>query len=85
MSKDERIILMLALIALVALVIGKWKASHAPAGYTPSEGLTNLNYNQPRWAFAPPVANILPQSAASMLGVPLPDGAKWSTSDCGCY
>lgn len=81
MSKDERVVLMLALIALVALVIGKWKASIAPAGYESSEPMTNLTYNQPRWQFAPPLANILPQSADSMLGVSLPS----YTADCGCY
>lgn len=83
MSNDERTLLMLALIALVSLVIAKWKASIAPSGFVSSDAMTNLNMNQPRWAFAPPVANIIPQAAASMLGVELPESGM--VSDCGCY
>lgn len=83
MGNDERTLLVVTMIALVALVIAKWKATISPPGYKSHEPLTNLNYNQPRWAFAPPVANIIPQSAASMLGVELPDSGM--ISDCGCY
>lgn len=76
MGQDERILLSVAFVALVSLVIAKWKAAVGAAGDNPLDGgftpVSSLTYNQPAWAYAPPFANIIPSAAKSQLGVALP-------------
>lgn len=84
MSKDERILIFMSVAALIAALAWKFRAALVGAS---SEGegeyVTNLTYNQPSF-MGSGVANVLPQGAASSLGVPLNDGSYYSSS-CGCF
>lgn len=71
MQLDERVVTISLLIALVALVIAKWRSSDGTARI-PS---TRLNYNQPVWSLEAPFANVLPNAAASLAGVSLSTAA----------
>lgn len=85
MTREETTLLMLAFGALVALLIWyKRPVADIPlSDYT--EPVTNLTVNQP-FMFSPPVANIMPQTASSELGVPLSDtDPYYSSQNCGCY
>lgn len=87
MSREETTIIVLTLGALVAYLAWFTKP---PAVIEEGEaavayGATNLTLNQP-FMFAPPVANILPQQAASQLGQPMPTSEPYysATYGCGC-
>ncbi len=79
MEKQEKILLGLLAVALVALVIFRVRPDLAPdvtpnmASTTParagavSQGPEYLTYNQP-YAFGPPVYNALPQITAGQAG-----------------
>jgi hypothetical protein len=98
MGKEERIIFALGFVALVALVIfsrgpvpmtGNAPTSPPdttanPVDYQSASLANYLTYNQP-WLMAPPVANILPQSASGQLGQALPDADNSGDFyGCGC-
>lgn len=92
MSKDERIILAISFTALVALIIAKWRnvVSGDPSPAESDSGalsLTPLTYNQaPMFMFSPPVANVLPNSAASLGGsvTGVTDHRFYDPASCGC-
>lgn len=85
MGQDEKILLAVAFVGLVALVIAKYRG--AGAQYIPDTGsrfINSRNYNVINWAGVGTVANIIPQASAGENGVSTnPVTAPWN--DCGCY
>lgn len=71
MGPDEKIIISVAVVALVAILIFNLKGEEKPTNeiVLSNEDIPTsfLTYNQP-YMFSPPVANILPQTASGILG-----------------
>lgn len=83
MTREETVILMLAFGALVTVLV--WQVRPGESVAAPADSaVTNLTYNQP-FMFAPPVANIMPNAAASQLGVPSNSDVFYDPAKmCGC-
>lgn len=93
--KWERIVIVILTLALVVAVVLRLKpqspATASNAGNPvdvsttaqntdPAQGPAYLVYNQPPWAFAPPVANFLPPAVA-----PGGQPVQVSGSNSNCY
>lgn len=97
MSKDERIILAVGFVGLVAILLYHFtdlKSNAvtaendvaAPDLLVPSGQANYMTYNQP-FLFSPPVANILPATASGILGQSFeqpPPSSYDDGSTCGC-
>lgn len=86
LEKDERILIVVTVIALIAILVARFRSVFSGVGGAPI-AQTNLTYNMPSFMFAPPVANVLPNNGV------VPGIATSATggdefmyySDCGCY
>lgn len=95
MGKDERIILIIGGLALAAIVLyhitefnSVEAAEPMPEFKVVPSGVANyMVYNQP-YLFAPPVANILPETASGILGQSFTQPPATLPADdygnCGC-
>jgi len=97
MGKDERIILAVGFVGLVALLLYHFtdlKNNNitaaddlaAPDLLVPSGQANYMTYNQP-FLFSPPVANVLPATASGILGQSFeqpPPSSLETNYDCGC-
>ena len=85
MGQEERILLAVAFVALVALVIAKFRGNGTQ--YIPDTGsraINSRNYNVINWSGVGTVANIIPQASAGENGIGTNAvTAPWN--DCGCY
>jgi len=82
MGKDEKILLIVAAVALVAVVVARYGSRFVGAVVSEPIAQTNLTYNQPSFMFGAPVANVLPDNA-NQIGVTT-NADEFMYSDCGC-
>lgn len=85
MGNDEKTLLAVAFVALVALVIAKYRSSERYFEQSGSRPINNRNFNVINWSAVGALSSVIPQITSGENGISTNAYREPWAADCGCF